>query len=49
MDLQLHHEHDPIVVIDDLRLDEHGQPAAWLYHVECYHCGQVLDLDPADP
>jgi hypothetical protein len=33
--------HDPIVVYDDLRLDDNGQPAAWLYHIECYDCGQA--------
>jgi hypothetical protein len=36
--------HDPIVVYDDLRIDKDGRPAAWLYHVECYVCGQVLQL-----
>ena len=33
------HQHEPIVVYDDLRIDEHGRPAAWLYHLECLTCG----------
>ncbi len=41
------HEHDPIVVIDDQRVDERGRPVAWLWHVECFHCGQSLpDVQP---
>ena len=43
---QLHaedgHEEDPIIVYDDLEVDEHGRPARWLWHVECIRCGQPL-------
>lgn len=41
------HEHDPIRVVDDLRLDEAGRPAAWLEHLECYSCAQPLPDQPA--
>jgi hypothetical protein len=36
------HEHYPIVVVDDLKLDREGQPACWLWHVECLGCGENL-------
>jgi hypothetical protein len=39
------HEHDPIRVVYDLQLDEDGKPECWLWHLECYSCGQLLDDD----
>ena len=36
------HEEDPIIVYDDLEVDEHGRPVKWLWHVECIRCGQPL-------
>lgn len=32
--LDASHKHDPIAVIDDQRLDEHGSALAWVWHVE---------------
>jgi hypothetical protein len=40
--LDTQHEHDPIKVIDDQRIDEQGRPVAWLYHFECYTCAQPM-------
>lgn len=40
------HEHDPIVVVDDLEVDKHGAPRRWLWHLECCLCGQALKVDP---
>lgn len=37
------HEHDPIRVNHTLETDDDGRPARWLWHVECYGCGEILD------
>jgi hypothetical protein len=42
------HEHDPIRVIDDLRLGQDGKPECWLWHLECYDCGQTVDYDQVE-
>ncbi len=38
-------EHDPIRVVNDLVMDQAGRPERWLWHVECYRCGEVLDVE----
>jgi hypothetical protein len=40
------HEEDPVIVYDDLEIDQQGRPARWRWHVECIRCGQPLPHVP---